>query len=90
MNITNVYSNMFTKLCMVIYIIVTEYIDNNTCTVWLLPKADICTSDGYFFKDRIKCMYAEGRKHYCIGIDEHLCGLRDTGNLTGYYQVECG
>tara|TARA_B110000977_G_C10984403_1_gene457387 strand:+ start:490 stop:660 length:171 start_codon:yes stop_codon:yes gene_type:complete len=56
----------------------------------VIPKADICTSDGYFFKDRINCMYAEGRKYYCMGIDKHLCGLRDTGNLTGYYQVECG
>ena len=85
----NTYT-MFVKLLMMTCILLTKNIQYATCILWLLPEADLCNQDGYFFKDRLKCMYANGRNYYCIGKDEHLCGLRDSGNLSGYYQVECG
>jgi hypothetical protein len=81
---------MFLKWFMITCILVTRHIQNAVCVLWLIPEADICNENGYFFKQRVQCMYATGREHYCIGRDEHLCGLRDSGNLTGYYQVECG
>ena len=81
---------MFLKLIMMTCILLTKNIQNATCIVWLIPEADICNDRGYFFKDRVKCLYAKGRDKYCIGNDAHFCGLRDSGNLTGYYQVECG
>ena len=81
---------MFFKLLMIACIMMTQHMHNAMCILWLLPEADICSNDGYFFKNETKCMYAKGRDNYCKGIDGHLCGLRDSGNYTGYYQVECG
>ena len=57
---------------------------------WLIPSADICEGNAYFFANFTKCTRAPGRKAYCVGRDAGFCPLRATGNHTGLYQVECG
>jgi hypothetical protein len=57
---------------------------------WIIPSADICDGDAYFFVNVTKCTRAPGRKAYCMGRDARFCALRDAGNHTGLYEVECG
>lgn len=63
----------------------------NTCDEpWIIPAADACGDSGFFFRNRTKCIFADGRNKYCVGPDSGFCALRDEGNFTGMYQVECG
>ena len=62
----------------------------NCAKPWIIPSADECGASGFFFRNRTECIHADGRSKYCIGPDSGFCALRDEGNFTGLYQVECG
>ena len=61
---------------------------------WQIPSADACDTspDGrmFFFYNRTACLCADGRSAYCVGHDGGFCALRDLGDRSGMYQVECG
>ena len=62
---------------------------------WLMPTADTCerfkNTEWYFFNNRTACIDAPGRDVYCDPpTNQTFCALRDSGNFTGRWQVECG
>ena len=75
-------------------------------STYVIPDADNCTvgygidGDSYFFGPcydiyscfdyETKCMFADGRENYCLGIDSHFCSFCDSGEFVNYFQVECG
>ena len=75
---------------MLIYSNIVIECDTLNKSTYIIPKADICIGNSYYFKNRTKCIHAEGRDKYCIGNDSHFCSLQSTGICKNYYQVECG
>ena len=75
-------------------------------STYIIPDANNCSigygldGDGYFFgpcydiltclEVEEKCMFANGRDKYCLGIDSHFCSFCDSGKFINYFQVECG
>jgi hypothetical protein len=77
-------------ICMIAYAQITMKCDTLNKSTYIIPSADLCIDNGYYFKNITQCMYADGRDQYCIGRDGHFCGLRKKGVCKDYYQVECG
>ena len=74
-------------------------------STYVIPEANNCTvgygigGDSYYFGPcynitscfdfETKCMFADGRDNYCLGIDNHFCSFCDSGKFINYFQVEC-
>ena len=73
-----------------IYAHISIFCDPKNHSTYIIPNADFCLNNGYYFKNMTKCMHAKGRDKYCEGGDSHFCGIRTKGLYKDYYQVECG